>query len=62
MTRMYYTIDDDRYISHKVPPTMTVAATEPESRFSGLYDANGNKLCSTQKPQPIGFIHPRGDA
>ena len=62
MTRMYYTIDDDSYIPHKAPPTMTVAATEPESRFSGLYDVNGNKLYSSQRPGPIGFIHPRGDA
>ncbi len=62
MTRMYYTWVDDHYVHGKQPPTMTVAATEPESRFSGLYDANGNKLYSTQKPEPIGFIHPRGDA
>jgi hypothetical protein len=59
---MYYTIDDERYIPHKPPSTMTVSTAEPESEFSGLYDAGGNKPYSAPKREPIGFIHPRDAA
>ncbi len=59
--RMYYTIirdgDYGRYVDHKQPSTMTVAATEPDSKFSGLYDASGNN--SRTRTEPIGFIHYR---
>lgn len=60
--RMYYTWVDRHYVDSVDVPTMTVASSEPESKFSGLYDAWGNKLYSLQRPEPVGFIHYRDAA
>lgn len=54
--RSYYTIieQDNVYAGN---PTITVLAQEPpQSKFSGLYDADGNKLYTVERCQPIGFI------
>ncbi|MGX9392548.1 hypothetical protein ACWX0K_20430 [Nitrobacteraceae bacterium UC4446_H13] len=40
-------------------PSCTVLELEPVQRFSGLYDAAGNKLMVTIQTEPIGFIHHR---
>lgn len=37
-------------------PTMTVQEQIAESRFSGLYDAEGNKLMVIEQKDPIGFL------
>lgn len=45
--------DDDLRVN---VPSITVFGVEPESYFSGLYDASGNKLMVSIKPEPIGFV------
>lgn len=37
--------------------SMTVMSQEPVEKFSGLYDANGNKLYVVERCQPVGFVH-----
>lgn len=57
MARSYYTVLDwDYHISATAQPSMTVMAQEPQEKFSGLYDANGNKLYTVERCEPIGFI------
>ena len=46
---------EDSYRLHV--PSCTVLAQEPVEKFSGLYDANGNKLYTVERAAPIGFIH-----
>ena len=36
--------------------TMTVVEPERTPRWSGLYDADGNKLMAYDEPDPVGFI------
>lgn len=38
-------------------PSMTVLEPEPQQRFSGLLDVNGNKLMVSVKSDPVGFVH-----
>lgn len=42
-------------------PSCTVYETESFQQFSGLYDANGNKLMVSVRSEPIGFVHPSKD-
>jgi hypothetical protein len=37
-------------------PSMTVVEDAPTSHFSGLLDANGNKLMVTEVREPVGFV------
>lgn len=37
-------------------PTRTVIEQEPVARFSGLLDANGNKLMVHERTEPVGFV------
>jgi hypothetical protein len=37
-------------------PACTVMEPEAVTRFSGLLDADGNKLMVTLKTEPIGFV------
>jgi hypothetical protein len=56
MTRVYrpaLNLDDD--IRTHVP-TCTVIEPEPINQFSGLLDANGNRLMVTVQPNPVGFV------
>ena len=45
---------EDNYRLHV--PSMTVMSQEPQEKFSGLYDANGNKLYAVERSEPIGFL------
>jgi hypothetical protein len=61
--RLYYTVINHEYIDSKPTPSMTVMSQEPQEKFSGLYDASGNKLYAVERCEPIGFIcHTRGGA
>jgi hypothetical protein len=37
-------------------PTCTIVELEAEQRFTGLLDANGNRLVVVVKTGPIGFV------
>jgi hypothetical protein len=37
-------------------PSCTVLEPNPQQRFSGLLDANGDKLMVTEQTEPIGFV------
>lgn len=37
-------------------PTCVVIEETPAPSFSGLLDANGNKLMATDRPEPAGFV------
>lgn len=37
-------------------PTVTIIEPEPLNQFSGLLDANGNKLMVTMESEPAGFV------
>lgn len=55
--RSYYTVIEQDYVYGANTPSITVLAQEPpQSKFSGLYDANGNKLYTVDQCEPIGFI------
>lgn len=56
MARSYYTVIEQDYVYSSSIPTMTVLAQEPQQKFSGLYDANGNKLYTVERCEPVGFI------
>jgi len=42
-------------------PSCTVYEAEDSQQFSGLYDANGNKLMVSVRSEPIGFVYPSKD-
>jgi hypothetical protein len=37
-------------------PSCTVISQERQERFSGLYDAYGNRLYAVDAPEPVGFV------
>lgn len=37
-------------------PSCTVMEPEPVQRFSGLLDAQGNRLMVTERTEPIGYV------
>lgn len=45
--------DDDLRVN---VPSIAVFCVESEDYFSGLYDASGNRLMVSTKPEPIGFV------
>lgn len=44
----------DEYRIHV--PSCTVISQEPEQKFSGLYDASGNRLYAVEASEPVGFV------
>lgn len=45
------------HISPFTPKNLEVAEREPMRTFSGIYDANGNKIFHIEYNTPIGFVH-----
>ena len=41
----------------RAPTSMTVIEEDRFPRWSGLYDASGNKLMVFEEQNPIGFVH-----
>lgn len=41
--------------------TMTVMATDPYERDTGLLDKRGNRIVALEAPNPIGFARPVGE-
>lgn len=47
---------DDHYYERPLMPDLIVDDREPIDRFTGLLDADGNKIVYTIYPEPIGFL------
>ena len=56
MPRSYYTVIEHDYVHSSQTPSLTVLEQEQREKFSGLYDATGNKLYTVERSEPIGFI------
>lgn len=53
--RMYYTVFEQDWPTSN-QSTMTVLSEDPRHKFSGLYDADGNKLYAQDDRGQVGFI------
>lgn len=63
MARTYFpAVGDDWEISPLDRVSMDVIEGDREPRFSGLYDANGNRMMVRNEREPIGFVRfpPKG--
>ena len=56
MRRIYRPALDYNYDMRTHVPSMTVIDREPFNQFSGLLDANGNRLMVTIESEPVGFV------